>query len=158
VRSAVRVCPGPPLAHDFGAVAQLGERGLCKPEVVGSIPISSTEVGSDPRITNSKRQTPSRKAPGWGIRPEAKASSIIENLNLCIDSWQNPSKGFGTRDRALKNSTRSARQSPSASKCERRTEHERHRLSGSGRQLDACLRGTVKLRRAHGGCLGDERR
>ena len=27
----------------FGAVAQLGERGLCKPEVVGSIPISSTD-------------------------------------------------------------------------------------------------------------------
>ena len=26
----------------FGAVAQLGERGLCKPEVVGSNPISST--------------------------------------------------------------------------------------------------------------------
>jgi hypothetical protein len=26
-----------------GAVAQLGERGLCKPEVVGSIPISSTK-------------------------------------------------------------------------------------------------------------------
>ena len=27
----------------YGAVAQLGERGLCKPEVVGSIPISSTK-------------------------------------------------------------------------------------------------------------------
>ena len=26
----------------MGAVAQLGERGLCKPEVVGSNPISST--------------------------------------------------------------------------------------------------------------------
>ena len=26
-----------------GAVAQLGERGLCKPEVVGSIPSSSTK-------------------------------------------------------------------------------------------------------------------
>ena len=25
-----------------GVVAQLGERGLCKPEVVGSIPIDST--------------------------------------------------------------------------------------------------------------------
>ena len=25
-------------------------------------------------------------------------------------------------------------------------------------ELDACLRGTVKLRRAHGGCLGDQRR
>src|SRR3954470_19936949 len=33
-----------------------------------------------------------------------------------------------------------------------------HRLSSSGRELDACLRGTVKLRRAHGGCLGDQRR
>jgi hypothetical protein len=29
----------------LGAVAQLGERGLCKPEVVGSIPISSTVLG-----------------------------------------------------------------------------------------------------------------
>ena len=28
-----------------GAVAQLGERGLCKPEVVGSNPISSTKYG-----------------------------------------------------------------------------------------------------------------
>jgi hypothetical protein len=27
-----------------GAVAQLGERGLCKPEVVGSIPIGSTRA------------------------------------------------------------------------------------------------------------------
>jgi hypothetical protein len=32
------------------------------------------------------------------------------------------------------------------------------RQSNSGRELDACLRGTVKLRRAHGGCLGDQRR
>ena len=28
----------------FGAVAQLGERRFCKPEVVGSIPISSTDA------------------------------------------------------------------------------------------------------------------
>jgi hypothetical protein len=32
------------------------------------------------------------------------------------------------------------------------------RESSSGRGLDACLRGTVKLRRAHGGCLGSQRR
>src|ERR1041384_8861824 len=32
------------------------------------------------------------------------------------------------------------------------------RSSSSERKLDACLRGTVKLRRAHGGCLGDQRR
>ena len=30
--------------------------------------------------------------------------------------------------------------------------------SDSGCQLDACLRDMVKLQRAHGGCLGDERR
>src|SRR5512138_2245218 len=32
------------------------------------------------------------------------------------------------------------------------------RCSSAGRKLDACLRGTVKLRRAHGGCLGSQRR
>jgi hypothetical protein len=32
------------------------------------------------------------------------------------------------------------------------------RWTNSGRELDACLRGTVKLQRAHGGCLGDQRR
>ena len=37
----VQIHPGPPF---LGAVAQLGERGLCKPEVVGSNPISSTIV------------------------------------------------------------------------------------------------------------------
>ena len=30
------------LPGNLGAVAQLGERGLCKPEVVGSIPSGST--------------------------------------------------------------------------------------------------------------------
>ena len=31
-----------PVSQWLGAVAQLGERRLCKPEVVGSIPIGST--------------------------------------------------------------------------------------------------------------------
>ena len=65
MRSVVRIYLGPPgpagsEARDTargscgldvpGAVAQLGERGLCKPEVVGSIPISSTndfEIGHE---------------------------------------------------------------------------------------------------------------
>ena len=34
----------------------------------------------------------------------------------------------------------------------------RARSTSSGCELNACLRGTVKLQRAHGGCLGDERR
>ena len=54
MRSEVRVLPGPPgLARrddfarqdglSFGAIAQLGERVLCKHEVVGSIPSGSTK-------------------------------------------------------------------------------------------------------------------
>ena len=59
VRSEVQIFPGPPLllvfelreeaGEDFGArragigaIAQLGERVLCKHEVVGSIPSGST--------------------------------------------------------------------------------------------------------------------
>ena len=38
-----------------GAVAQLGERLLCKQEAVGSIPISSTTSGSTGRGTGSRR-------------------------------------------------------------------------------------------------------
>ena len=42
------------------------------------------------------------------------------------------------------------------------TEHDRRanrvRRSDSEHQLNACLRDKVKLRRAHGGCLGNERR
>lgn len=48
MRSEVQVLPGPPLLLDIygekqsGAVAQLGERLLCKQDVVGSIPSGST--------------------------------------------------------------------------------------------------------------------
>ena len=44
MRSVVRVHPGPQVFP--GAVAQLGERQLCKLDVVGSIPISSTKFVS----------------------------------------------------------------------------------------------------------------
>ena len=46
MRSEVQIFPGPPCVPERirGAVAQLGERGLCKPEVVGSNPISSTNM------------------------------------------------------------------------------------------------------------------
>jgi hypothetical protein len=47
VGSIVQIYPGPPCScrrrqAARGAVAQLGERRLCKPQVVGSSPISST--------------------------------------------------------------------------------------------------------------------
>ena len=58
MRSEVQVFPGPPLdrvhvslklslehsSSGYGAIAQLGERVLCKHEVVGSIPSGSTTL------------------------------------------------------------------------------------------------------------------
>ena len=51
MRSDVQLVPGPPACAfnpekpiSPGAVAQLGERELCKLEVVGSIPIGSTRL------------------------------------------------------------------------------------------------------------------
>ena len=39
----VRIHPDPP-ANSIGGVAQLGERLLCKQEVIGSIPFTSTSA------------------------------------------------------------------------------------------------------------------
>ena len=54
MRSEVQILPDPPLAVGApsrasrpGAIAQLGERLLCKQEVVGSIPTGSTTHQSD---------------------------------------------------------------------------------------------------------------
>ena len=45
-----------------GAVAQLGERGLCKPEVVGSIPSSSTRSNLFSRVSRPLRGLGARDA------------------------------------------------------------------------------------------------
>ncbi|VXC97654.1 conserved hypothetical protein [Pseudomonas sp. 9Ag] len=49
MRSAVRICPDPPIVMGCGrsvdgAIAQLGERLLCTQEVSGSIPLGSTII------------------------------------------------------------------------------------------------------------------
>lgn len=63
VRSVVQIDSGPPVAiwrfTSFGAVAQMGERLLCKQEVAGSIPASSTRfrrpIGSAGRYWMERR-------------------------------------------------------------------------------------------------------
>jgi len=41
----VQLLPDPPnLSYGYGAIAQLGERLLCKQEVTGSIPVGSTST------------------------------------------------------------------------------------------------------------------
>jgi hypothetical protein len=47
----------PIIKNRMGAVAQLGERELCKLEVVGSIPIGST------RLRSREREKPARRSP-----------------------------------------------------------------------------------------------
>ena len=50
----VRTHPDPPNA-DRGGVAQLGERLLCKQEVIGSIPFTSTTSGIRHRVSGISR-------------------------------------------------------------------------------------------------------
>ena len=40
----MQLLPDPPVDYWCGAIAQLGERLLCKQEVIGSIPIGSTNI------------------------------------------------------------------------------------------------------------------
>ena len=56
----------------LGAVAQLGERGLCKPEVVGSIPISSTTFKAS-----------------WGSWLEAGVHQSANNISVSISRLWN---------------------------------------------------------------------
>jgi hypothetical protein len=69
VRSEVQIFPGPPFplllgAVSSGAIAQLGERLLCKQEVVGSIPSGSTSGERLPIVRENKKSrnaiTPSK--------------------------------------------------------------------------------------------------
>jgi hypothetical protein len=65
VRSVVQVHLGPPVPTTppgCGAVAQLVERQLCKLDVVGSIPISSTRIQPGPRVPAGRRSSPSDEA------------------------------------------------------------------------------------------------
>ena len=52
----VRIHPDPPAnTAPRGAIAQLGERLLCKQEVIGSIPIGSTSGPDEAAATNATR-------------------------------------------------------------------------------------------------------
>ena len=79
----VRIHPDPPPKHRErapgaakGAVAQLGERLLCKQEVIGSIPFSSTTMHSDCefRVQKQMRQQAHTFASDLWIRPEASVA------------------------------------------------------------------------------------
>ena len=62
-----------------GAVAQLGEHRLCKPEVVGSIPISSTnsaKKGVSPRFCIGQIKKFETEFENWGLTPFLKNQDL----------------------------------------------------------------------------------
>jgi hypothetical protein len=61
------------LVVPLGAVAQLGERGLCKPEVVGSIPISSTILELGSRVMSTEMRRPARSMAAEDVPREVSA-------------------------------------------------------------------------------------
>ena len=84
----VRIHPDPP-GSKTGAVAQLGERLLCKQEVVGSIPSSSTIAGNRGQGTgNSNHAGPSftyrlhasTQQWTWVPSPVLRAAVFFNNL------------------------------------------------------------------------------
>ena len=71
MRSEVQVLPGPPPArlirfYLVGGVAQLGERLLCKQEVIGSIPFTSTTKTKTKTIRSGKDWNTARRRPRAG--------------------------------------------------------------------------------------------
>jgi hypothetical protein len=79
VRSVVRVYPGPPLSGSIalppgGAIAQLGERLLCKQEVVGSIPSGSTNFFLRSGLRLVERTEPQRRL----------TRRSCQELNFCV--------------------------------------------------------------------------
>ena len=99
MRSDVQLVPGPPFERRSidvvvpGAVAQLGERELCKLEVVGSIPIGSTKArGSfvQRSIAIVRRRTNTIGMRGVGRQSPALASPLISHSEGGISRFAQP--------------------------------------------------------------------
>ena len=69
----VRIHLGPPHTSAFGALAQLGERLLCKHQVIGSIPIGST-ISQETRRGSKAAAHVSKNGQRYGARPQGAAS------------------------------------------------------------------------------------
>ena len=84
MRSAVRICPDPPIVvvrrpvKIDGAIAQLGERLLCTQEVRSSILLGSTTP--DPKIAESSEMSVCLKLPSGGGEDETLISGLCIRL------------------------------------------------------------------------------
>ena len=72
----VRTHPDPPTCKT-GGVAQLGERLLCKQEVIGSIPIGSTSSTPLATLQACRIFTTSLSATPWRVRTLFKNPEVL---------------------------------------------------------------------------------
>ena len=68
---------------DRGDVAQLGERGLCKPEVAGSTPVVSTNLIDPQAHSRSSSQ-------GFSLTAEVLMPNTHKNRGLCVRGGAQP--------------------------------------------------------------------
>ena len=113
MRSEVRVFPGPPgpgisdrllawgepagISVPTGAIAQLGERVLCKHEVVGSIPSGSTRdqllAWGEPSGIRDQKVSPGRFESPAGIWTETAFRAFVRTMEFAVRLG--PGRRFG---------------------------------------------------------------
>src|SRR5690606_1310193 len=139
---------------DFGGVAQLGERLLCKQEVIGSIPFTSTipppEVVNGSRIPVIGSSSKSIRQMFFGVLPGCSRLFFKNSEDTCLLGIY-PGQTLGLRlHRGRAKSARS--RSPMA----RIDSRARQAVIAGERESRQGYR--VKRTSACGGCLGDYRR
>ena len=85
----------------FGGIAQLGERLLCKQEVVGSIPSASTIVSMVERTTNRPRVRGSLEGPQHGYVDGSERNaltSVLRSFGSEAGSWTSEDEVQVTED------------------------------------------------------------
>jgi hypothetical protein len=96
VRSEVQIFPGPPFSRFCwvpycGAIAQLGERLLCKQEVVGSIPSGSTSRDFDKLVRRNEIRVRSHyglaRAKGSRELRRRVLSDIVKRRSFRVSDW-----------------------------------------------------------------------
>ena len=70
------------LFSEPGAVAQLGERLLCKQEVTGSIPVGSTRADETKRVRLHQERRPENRGQRTGELPVGAFACVLR-LSLC---------------------------------------------------------------------------
>src|SRR5690242_10550083 len=87
------------LIPEKGGVAQLGERLLCKQEVIGSNPFTSTIPGTIRRLEKIKRHRPGQPGRGCCLKGEERVCHVTEADRLGPQGPLSAKRSFACRGR-----------------------------------------------------------